>query len=169
MGTSTAQVRENVLDSSVCSSTFIVADCTLGQWGDWVCQASNGSCGNGTLYRQKVVLYPERNGGVCLNKAEEGESCIKDCKLLSEKSTGNTSTGILSIRSFWDLSITSKFIILGAFIGVGASIFVIVVLALIAVWKKPQILDSLNKTRKPNILLPVEKDSSNRESIIYKI
>ena len=101
MGTSTAQVRENVLDSSVCSSTFIVADCTLGGWGDWVCKTSNGPCGNGTLYRQKVVLYPERNGGVCLNNAEEGDSCIiKDCKLLSKKATGNSSTGILSIRSF---------------------------------------------------------------------
>ena len=99
MGTSTAQVRENVLDSSVCSSTFIVADCTLGQWGDWVCQASNGSCGNGTLYRQKIVLLQERNGGSCDNDpVSDGDSCfIKDCKLISEKSPGNTSTGILSI------------------------------------------------------------------------
>ena len=64
--------------------------------------------------------------------------------------------------------ITSKFIILGTFIGVGASIFVIVVLALISVWKRQKILDYLNKTRKPNILLPVEKDSSNRESIIFE-
>ena len=100
LGTSTAQVKENELDSSVCSSTFIVANCTLGQWGEWACQTSSGPCGEGKLYRQKIVLLPERNGGVCLINAEVGMSCIKDCKLSSEKSAGNTSTGILSIRSF---------------------------------------------------------------------
>ena len=97
----------------------------------------------------------------------DGKSCFKDCKLLSEKSTGNTSTG-----TFYKIFLspkTSKFI-LGTFIGLGASV-VIVLIALMVVWiylKKPNMMDSIMKTKKPNILLPVERDSNLRESIIFK-
>ena len=48
-------------------------------------------------------------------------------------------------------------------------IIVILVVTLFLIYKKnPKILDSILKTNKPNILLPVERDSNLRESIIFK-
>ena len=113
-------------------------------------------------------MLQERNGGSCDNDpVSDGDSCLISCKHISE-SSGNSNIG--TFNSIFLRPKTSKFF-LGIFIGVGASVFFIVLVALTVAWiylKKPEILDSLNKTRKPNILLPVEKDSSNRESIIFE-
>ena len=68
LDTSTAQVCNCCIfawEITFSSFDLFKADCTLGGWGDWVCQASNGSCGNGTLYHQKIVLLQEQNGGSC--------------------------------------------------------------------------------------------------------
>ena len=95
LDTSTAQVKDKgYLSVRYFTSKMFLVNCTLGEWEDWSCKMSSGSCGNGTYYRKKTVLTPERNGGGCMNDAEPGQSCFINC---TQPSTGtnssNSSTG----------------------------------------------------------------------------
>ena len=100
LDTSTAQVKDKgYLSVRYFTSKMFLVNCTLGEWEDWSCKMSSGSCGNGTYYRKKTVLTPERNGGGCMNDAEPGQSCFINCTLpSSDTNSSNSSTGTFIVK-----------------------------------------------------------------------